>query len=234
MIFFQVVTAVLRRWYVPLVVLMAAAALTTHLVRAGSLYETRTVVMFVNLAPNQAPLGPDNGSENDSIIAFAGTVATDINNGRPVFRYAQNDAPLYGAGISQGVFVGLRTDGGQWGTNFSRAELEIEIVGRTREYVESMQQDLLSEIYTRTRDLQGPAYDKPETRILAQVVPLTLAIDYVSASRSQLVIAVALMLAAAMIVGSWGAVRFEAILGGHGAGRKRKMKRDDVAPGRRL
>lgn len=227
----HVVTVVLRRWYVPLVVLLAAAALTVHLAKAGGIYHTRTVVMFVHLAPNAFALGPDNGTENDSIIAFSGAVATDVNNGRPVFRYARHDAPLYGAGISQGVFVGLRTDSGQWGTSFSRAELEIEIVGRTAEYVKSMQQDLLSRVYTKTRDLQGPANERPDTRILAQVEPLTLTIDYVSPSRSQSAAAAAMMLAAAMIVGGWGAVRFDEILGARGS--ERTKKRDPLAPGRR-
>ena len=228
----QVVAAVLRRWYVPLIVLMAAAALTTQLVKSGGLYSTRTAVIFVNIGPHQVAIGPDNGSENASIIAFAGAVANDVNNGRPVFGYALPDAPLYGAGVSQGVFVGLRDDGGQWGTSFNRAELEIEIVGPTHAYVESMQQELLSKVYTRARELQGPAYNDPNSRILTQVVPLTLAIDHVSASGSQRVIAVASMLAAAMIVGSWGAVRLDALLRGRSARRERKMERTDLMPER--
>jgi len=226
--FGQVVTAVLRRWYVPLVVLVAAAAITTQLVKSGGLYSTRTVVMLVN----KAAIGPDNGSGNDNIIAFAGAVANDVNNGRPVVRYAHENAPLYGAGISQGVFVGLRDDGGQWMTSFTRAELEIEIVGPTRDYVASIQQELLSKVSTRVRELQGPAYNDPDSRIRTQVVPLTLAIDHVSASGSQLVIAVASMLAAAMIVGSWGAVRLDALLRGRSARRERKMERTVLMPER--
>jgi len=230
--FGQVVAAVLRRWYVPLVVLMAASALTTQLMKSGGVYSTRTVVMFVNIGPHQVNIGPDSGSQDDNIIAFAGAVANDVNNGRPVVRYAHDDAPLYGAGISQGVFVGLRDDSGQWGTSFPRAELEIEIVGPTHDYVESMQQELLLKVYTRARELQGPAYNDPDSRILTQVVLLTQAIDHVSASGSQRVIAVASMLAAAMIVGSWGAVRLDAHLRGRSARRKRKMERIDLMPER--
>jgi hypothetical protein len=241
--FGQVVTAVLRRWYVPLVVLVAAAAITTQLVKSGGLYSTRTVVMLVNSRPlpvypprppgsPQVAIGPDNGSENDNIIAFAGAVANDVNNGRPVVRYAQDDAPLYGAGISQGVFVGLPDDGGQWMTSFTRAELEIEIVGPTHDYVASMQQELLLKVSTRVRELQGPAYDNPDSRILTQVVSPSLEIDHVSASGSQLVMAVASMLTAALIVGSWGTVRLDALLRGRSARRKRKMERTDLMPKR--
>ena len=243
MTFGQVVTAVLHRWYVLLVVLVVAAAITTQLVKSGGLYSTRTVVMLVNSTPlpvyaprppgsPRVAIGPDNGSENDNIIAFAGAVANDVNNGRPVVRYAHENAPLYGAGISQGVFVGLRDDGGQWMTSFTRAELEIEIVGPTRDYVASIQQELLLKVSTRVRELQGPAYNDPDSRIGTQVVPLTLAIDHVSASGSQLVIAVASMLAAAMIVGSWGAVRLDALLRGRSARRERKMERTDLMPER--
>ena len=232
MTFGQVVSAMLRRWYVPLVVLMAASALTTQLMKSGGLYSTRTVVMFVHIGQNEFAFGPDNGTENDNIIAFAGAVANDVNNGRPVFRYAHDDAPLYGAGISQGVFLGLRDDNGQWGTSFPRAEIEIEIVGPTHEYVASMQQELLLRVSTRARELQGPAYDDPTSRVLTQVEPLTLTIDHVSASGSQRVMAVASMLAAAMIVGSWGAVRLDAHLRGRSARRKRKMERTDRMPER--
>jgi hypothetical protein len=228
----KAVAAVVRRWYVPLIVLMAAAALTTQLVKSGGLYSTHTVVMFVNIGPHQVAIGPDNGSQNASIIAFAGAVANDVNNGRPVFGYALPDAPLYGAGVSQGVFVGLRDDGGQWGASFNRAELEIEIVGPTQEYVESMQQELLLKVYNRVRELQGPAYNDPNSRILTQVVPLTLAIDHIYASGSQRLMAVASMLAAAMIIGSWGAVRLDAILRGRSAKRDRKMQRTDLMPER--
>lgn len=212
MTFRDVVTATLRRWYVPLFILCAAAAVTMPLVKSGGLYTARTVVMFINLRSELVPIGPDNGSENENIIAFAGAVANDINNGRAVVRYARDDAPLYGAGTSQGVFVGLRDDGGQWMTSFTRAELEIEIVGSTYEYVESMQRDLLVRVFERTRELQGPTYNDPERRIRTQVLPLTLAIEHVTASRSQLVMAWASMSAAAMIVGIWGAVRLDALI----------------------
>lgn len=228
MTFREAVAAVLRRWYVPLVVLLAAGAFTVHLERIGGVYATRTVVVFINVRSPQVAIGPDNGSENDNIIAFAGAVANDINNGRPVARYARDDAPLYGAGMSQGVFVGLRDDGGQWMTSFTRAELEIEIAGPSYQYVDAMQRELLLKVFDRTREMQGPAYNDPDRRIRTQVLPLTLAIDHVTASRSQLVLAIASMVAAAMIVGSWGAVRLDALILGRKSKKGIPMERTDL------
>lgn len=213
MTFRELVAAVLRWWYVPLAAMLGAGGFAFYLVGEGGLYVARTVVMFIHLEPSQVAIGADNGTANDNVIAFAGAVANDINNGRPVSRYAREDAPLYGVGLTEGVHVSLPDDGGQWMTSFTRAELDIEIVGRSREYVEATQRALLLKVFDRTRELQGPAYDNPDERIRAQVSPLTLAIDHIHASRREQVFAVASLELAAFLVGAWCAVRLDSVFG---------------------
>jgi hypothetical protein len=219
MTFRELVGAVLRWWYVPLVLLLAAGGFAFYLERDGGLYVTRTVVMFIHLEPSQVAIGPDNGTANDNIIAFAGAVASDVNNGRPVTRYARVDAPFYGAGTTEGVHVSLPDDGGQWTTTFTRAELDIEIVGRSREHVDLMQRTMLLKVFDRARELQGPAYNNPDERIRTQVVPLSLTIDHITASRREQVVAVVSLELAASIVGVWCAVRLESVLGSSERGR---------------
>ena len=219
MTFRELVAAVLRWWYVPLILLLAAGGFALYLLRDGGLYFTRTVVMFIHLEPSQVAIGPDNGTANDNIIAFAGTVANDVNNGRPVTRYARVDAPFYGAGLTEGVHVSLPDDGGQWLTTFTRAELDVEIVGRSREYVESMQRAVLLKVFDRARELQGPAYNNPDERIRTQVAPLSLTIDHISASRREQVVAVGSLELAAFIVGIWCAVRLDSAYGPSAKGR---------------
>jgi hypothetical protein len=208
----EVSAAILRRWYVLAAAVIVAVVAGVPMVRDGGIYTTRTVVLFINLGANQFSLAPDNGSANDNIIAFAGAVANDVNNGRPVMRYAHDDAPLYGAGMREGVFVGLPDDGGQWTTSYTRAELEIEIVGRSRESVEQTRRDLLGKVYVRARQLQGFGYNDPDRRIRTEITPLSLTIDHIEASRSQQAIAVAALGLAALIVGGWLAVRLDSAL----------------------
>lgn len=227
MSFREVLAAILRRWYVVAAVLIAAGVITFQMIRTGGLYTTRTVVLFINIGADQFSIGPDNGTANDNVIAFAGAVANDLNNGRPVTRYAHVDAPLYGAGMREGVFVGLPDDGGQWMTSYTRAELEIEIVGRSREYVEETRRELLGKVYVRARDLEGARFYHPgQQHIRTEITPLSLTIDHVQATRSEAAMAIAAMGLAGLIVGGWLAVRLDLALGGRRLPRIRMRSRE--------
>src|SRR5690606_300060 len=102
----------LRRWYVPLVLLICAALATALMVHDGGTYSTRTVLSF--LRPSTTTLSPTNGTNDSNIIAFAAAVTAQVNNGRAPARYSMEDAPYYGAGIREGVLVDLADSGNQW------------------------------------------------------------------------------------------------------------------------
>jgi hypothetical protein len=206
MTFRQVVATMLRRWYVPLVVVLVAAGFTSILVPDSGLYSTRTVVYFAYIQPNMVSIGPSNGTEDEGLIAFAGAVAAEINNGRPVARYAWDEAPLYGAGMRQGILVALADVGGQWMTSYNRAEIVIQIVGQSYDWVQATQQSLLERVSDRAQALQGPNFNDPKRRVSAEVSPLTDTIDHIVASRVEKIAAIASIILAALIVGTWGAL----------------------------
>jgi hypothetical protein len=200
----------LRRWYLPLAVLACAALLTVFLVRDGGTYSTRTVISF--MLPTTTTLSPANGTTDSSVIAFAAAVVQVTNNGRPPARYSMDDAPFYGAGIRQGILVQLENSGNQWASTFNKAEIQIQVVGRTLDWVESRQQELISSVL-RIADAEQAQVSVPrENRIQASVVPLTTGIEYISPSRTALLTAGAAMGAAAVIVGAWGSVMFDRLL----------------------
>jgi hypothetical protein len=189
----------LRRWYVPVAVIVLAAVLMIVLVRDGGTYTTRTVVSFTH--PSQTLLSYGSGANDINVIAFAGAVASEINNGRPIERYSDDSAPLYGAGVRQGVLVGLTATGNQWATNYPRADIEIQIVGRSREWVQQRQQELITEVLA-TVDAQQRGLSATSTeRISVVVVPLTRYIGHVAAGRTELLAAAAAMLGAAVLTG---------------------------------
>ncbi|MGO4105366.1 hypothetical protein AB4Y63_15555 [Leifsonia sp. YAF41] len=199
----EVVAAMLRRWYIPLVLVVCAALATVLLARDGGVYTTRTVVTF--MGPDSTSLSP-NGTNDSSVIAFAGSVVQAINNGRPPARYSMDEAPYFGAGVREGVLVELANSGNQWVSSFSKSDVEIEVVGRSFDWVESRQKELVATVLSIASAQQAALALSPNSRIVATVVPLTMQIEHVTASRSGQLAAGAAMLAAAMIVGAWGSV----------------------------
>jgi hypothetical protein len=206
---YDVARAVARRWYITVISLLCATGFALVLLHNSGLYSTRTVVQFIRLQPSQVAIGPANGTEDENFISFAGAVASEVNNGRPISRYAWEDAPLYGAGVRKGILVGLPDAGGQWLTSFNRAEIEVQVVGPTQEWVEDRQRLLMQKIADSSRELQGPIYKDQGQRIRTVIAPLTSTVDHIEASRSQQAAAVLLMLIAGLIVGGWVSVRVD-------------------------
>lgn len=205
MTFRDIAAAMLRRWYSPLIALMVAGGVWFLWARDGGCFTTSTVVSFT--LPSRATLLPESGTDDESVIAFAGVVAQEINGTRPAPRYASRDAPLYGVGVRDGVLVGLPNSGGQWARSFARAEIEIQIVARTSEEVQVRQRDLLARVFQIARDQQRSA--SPKQRIRASVVPLTSGIQEISATRSSQLLALVALCSAALVVAGWAAVRFD-------------------------
>lgn len=201
MTFRDVLSAMLRRWYIPLALLVCTAVVTMMLVRDGGVYTTKTVVSFMRAATTS--LSPANGTNDSSVIAFAGAVVQEANNGQPPARYSMDDAPYYGAGVREGVLIELANSGNQWVSTFSKSDVEIEIVGRSFDWVASRQHTLVDTILRIAETQQASLTMSSDDRITATVVPLTMQIEHVAPSRSSQIAAIAAMLAAALISGAW-------------------------------
>jgi hypothetical protein len=153
--------------------------------------------------PGKVTLAAESGLGDESVISFASAVAEEINGGRPALRYAADDAPFYGAGVREGVSVGLPNVGGQWVTSFDRAQIEIQIVGRSSESVRQSQAELLQRVTDVARTLQEDAGIPASEQISTTVAPLTTEVDHVTSSRSSQLAAFGSLGVAAMIVAAW-------------------------------
>jgi hypothetical protein len=206
----EILSAMLRRWYITLALLACAALVTVMLARDGGVYTTRTVVSF--MGPATTSLSSATGANDSNLIAFAGVVVSEINDGRAPARYSTDEAPYYGAGMREGVLVELANSGSQWVSAFSKAEVQIEIVGRTFDWVQSRQRELVDKVLSIANAQQASVTVSSKDRIAATVVPLTTQIEYVTASRSSQLAAGAAMLAAALIVGAWSSTTVDRLL----------------------
>lgn len=202
--FQAVLVTMLRRWYVVVVVVLCAGCFGIYWMKDGGCYSAATTVSFT--LPRRQTLLPESGRNDENVIAFAGAVAMEINRGRRPASYASNDAPLYGVGVRQGVLVAMPNLGGQWSAMYSRADIEIQIVGRSREWVESTQQETIKKVFEVTKNRQSSAYTSPQTYITANIIPLTTGVQHVSVGRASQMLAFAALFFAALLVGGTGAV----------------------------
>lgn len=221
MTFWDVAATMARRWYVTLVSLCLAVTMWLVLARDGGCFTTSTIVSFT--LPSRTTLLPESGAFDESVIAFAGVVAHEINGGHPAPRYASSDAPLYGVGVRKGVLVGLPDSGGQWTTSFTKAEIEIQIVARTYDEVKQTQDRLLRRVMQITRDQQRTA--SSNHRIGASVMPLTSTIREVAATRSSQLLALVALAIAAIIVGGWATLQLD-----RGLAAKEQVRRNPHTP----
>jgi hypothetical protein len=216
----EILSAMLRRWYVPIGLLACATLVTVMLARDGGVYTTKTVVSF--LRPAETSLSPYNGTTDLSVIAFAGAVVQETNSGRLSLRYSMSDAPYYGAGVREGVLVELANSGSQWVSTFDKSDVEIQIVGRSFDWVETRQRQLVDRVIDVSNDQQAALKISPDDRIMASVVPLTRQIEYVSPSRRGQVSAGAAMLAVTLIIGAWGSITVDRLLSRRQVARRRE------------
>jgi hypothetical protein len=199
-----------RRWYVFLAVVLAFAALTYALERDGGAFYTHTTITFT--LPERPTLLPDSGTNDLSVIAFASTIATSINEGKPVATYSSAHAPYYGAGVREGVMVSLRNDGNQWMNSFPNATIDVQVVGRTWEWVADRQTAILRDIMNVTRGQQSAMTTPESDRIPAVIAPLSTELWPVTPSRSSQLLAGGAMALAASIVAATAAVTTDALV----------------------
>lgn len=194
----DILSAVGRRWYVFVAVMLVFVAMAYLMDRDGGGYYSSTTITFT--LPQRPTLLPDSGTNDLSVIAFASAVATSVNEGKPVSTYSSAQAPYFGAGVREGVSVSLRNDGSQWITSFPNATLDIQIVGRTAAWVQERQTAIVNDIMSVTQGQQAATTTPEADRITAVVAPLSTEIMQISASRSAQMLALAAVALAGTIV----------------------------------
>lgn len=196
-------SVLVRRWFVVAVALIIALVGNYLLQRGQGVYVTETVVSF--LLPNQSAMSPNSGLDDASVIAFAGVVARKVNNGKTPAIYSIYDAPLYGAGVRQGVVVSIPNAGNQFATTYQRAEVVLQIVGPSEQWVARAQSELLSQV-VQISNAQQASVTSEKARIQAAPVSPTKKISHVVPSRTAASSALIALLISALLVGGWAAV----------------------------
>ncbi|QAY59975.1 hypothetical protein ET475_08185 [Microbacterium protaetiae] len=177
-----------------------AATSTVMLARDGGIYTSRTIVVLT--WPGSTAVSPYNGTNDWSVITFAEAVTTIVNGGKTDTQYYSHvDAPLYGVGVRQASTVTVRDEGSQWVSDIDSAVIEVQVVGRTHDWVETRQQALLDKIEEVAVAEQGGDEVPADEKIAVHVESLTKEIAYVSASRMAKILAAMALFGTALILG---------------------------------
>ena len=190
-----------RHWYIMLASLLIVAVATVMMVRDGGIYTSRTLVQFT--WPGAATITRYSGVDDGSVISFAKSIITQVNGGRSDTQYYSHiDAPIYGAGLRDAVVVTLRDDGSQWNSDINTAVVEIQIVGRSTEWVSAQQEITIAKIEGLAETEQSLMKVPEKDRIAVHVEPLTREVAFVEPSRSAKIAAFAAMGAVGFIGGA--------------------------------
>jgi hypothetical protein len=198
--------ALLRRWYVLVVALVLAVGANYLLQRGEGVYTTETIVSFV--LPNKTTLSPNSGLDDANVIAFAGIVAGAVNGGKTPAIYSEYDAPFYGAGVRQGVLVSIPNAGNQFVTSYQRAEVVLQIVGPSEQWVAQTQSELLAQV-VQISEAQQASVTSQKSRIRTSPVAATKKIFHIVPSRTTSLAALSALLVAALLGGGWTAVAID-------------------------
>lgn len=214
--------AMLRRWYIVIAALTIAGVGGYHLYLGQGVYSTETVVSFVY--PGETRLSRYSGLDDANLIAFAGIVARAVDNGRSPVLYSEDTAPLYGAGVRERVVVALPNSGNQWFASYQRAEVVLQIVGPSQQWVARTQDDLLTKI-VQVSNAQQASVASGVSLIQVAPVETTKTIYHVLPSRTSTIAAFLALFSAALIVGGWVAVVIDGAVGS----RKTRSRRRHLA-----
>ncbi|WP_298459532.1 hypothetical protein [uncultured Cellulomonas sp.] len=181
----ELIRTAARRWYVVLPALALALLWSGALLRPQPTYHAQMDLVMV--LPGAAATDGISDARRESLVAFAGVVEREMNDGAPVTRLSSASASLFGAGVRQGSSVSVPNVGGQWTNSFTRPVLSVEAVDSTPEQVTARLAVAEARVETLVESLQAEQGAAPADRIQVVRVPQEPPVSYVGATKSGLV-----------------------------------------------
>ncbi|SKB04983.1 hypothetical protein [Aeromicrobium choanae] len=152
MVFWDVLVAAFRRWYVVVLGLAVTYVAVAAVDTAPDVYYLRGQAVFVAPAsqvyPNKLRV---NAAD---LITVAGVVGKRINGMDALPKTASSAATMVGRGVRDGVLITLPDNGVQWAPYFDTRALYIEVAAPDPETARARHREALTEISTELQTLQ--------------------------------------------------------------------------------
>jgi hypothetical protein len=188
---------ILRRRWAVVVLGLALLAGTLHVVAARpGVYWTQVDVVI--LAPKSTRYPNVIEQTSTSLIAMAGLVEREVNQGAHAPVTASASVTLAGEGVRDGHTITMPNTGGQWADDFSRPVIDVQVVGPSEAEVRHQLADLVDRVEQTLDDRQDADGIPQVSRITASSSPTAAAVLHLQGSRKK-AIAATLLLGSAMI-----------------------------------
>ena len=135
MTFWELCRVLLRHWPIVLVGAICTIGVGVVAISDEGVYFTRTNIVFK--APTSADYPNAIRTQLEDVIVTAGVVAKRVTGPGRVTKFASPEVTSVGLGVRDGWSLRLRDTGGQWATNFPVQMLTLDVVGPSREVVNS-------------------------------------------------------------------------------------------------
>lgn len=171
----------LHRWYVVLLLLALVLPFGLAARESQGVYYTKFDIIFQ--APDGATKENALRTEVSSTVHYAALVQRLYANRHPAPDIRPVRAPLYGTGLRDDEAVYLPSSGGQWQTNFNKAQITVEIVKSNPEEAMQRADEITKEIQQLAKAPQAADGIWETSQITTDRVALTVPVGYVDVRR---------------------------------------------------
>lgn len=179
---YDVLAAVIRRWYVFALCVVLAAGVAYGLKGRPGVYMI-DVEVYLIAPPDPTAVGGGQsniGDSANSLISLAGLVERTVNADVEYEEPVSPDVTIVGLGFRSGTLVTLPNAGGQWNYSFTRPVLKVQSAGSSPEEVERLFAAALTEIHDTLDRLQDEDNIPPDSRVTTRLVPEQPAVAYLT------------------------------------------------------
>jgi uncharacterized membrane protein len=177
----ELLSLVLRRWYLMLVGAVVSVAVLHGVVQRPGVYWTGFNVVV--LAPTEAFYPNKLENPHYEMSPVAGVLVREWNGAHPPLLTASSDTSLYGEGRRSGVQVRMVNQGSQWRPLFPVPVIDIQVVGARPEVVAAEARRVRTEVEELLRRRQDAGLVPDTARMVTITSPPQPTVTYHAGSR---------------------------------------------------
>ncbi|WP_141014142.1 hypothetical protein [Nocardioides sambongensis] len=154
-----------RRWYVGLVVVLMLGLAGPVLLKPADTYWGRLTLVVL---PPKVTTGTWNVLLDRAPVAVASLSVMEVNQSPLAVHAASSDATLVGLGVTDGVLVQVRATGGQWTPAAGNAYIDVEAAGPSVEIVEARLERAVADVRSAVAEREVQFEVAPRNRTLIE------------------------------------------------------------------
>jgi hypothetical protein len=183
----QLLSVVLRRWYLMLLGVVITVGAVHQIVHRPGVYWTQVSVVVLGPVDKQYP----NNFEAPAwaLISVAGMLTADWNGVEPPLLTASSQTTLFGEGQEKGILVRMPNQGSQWQPLYFSPSIDVQVVESEPNTVAREARRVSAELDRMLQRRQAAIGIDQKQRMTTVASPTDPTIAYVSGSRTRAALA---------------------------------------------